>query len=104
MVFFTTRCRMLESVYKNKGLVNMVEITEEFQCFFVRPPFKLYFRLRPATKSIKTASGAPRPKSAPRGSKATTFASGQFQVSNPQQMVANPIGDPSVSPLHYPIY
>ena len=52
----------------------MVEITKEFQCFFVRPPFKLYFRLRPATKSIKTASGAPRPKSAPRGSKSTTFA------------------------------
>ena len=44
----------------------MVEITKGFQCFFVRPPFKLYFRLRPATKSIKTASGAPRPKSAPR--------------------------------------
>ena len=60
----------------------MVEIIKEFQCFFVRPPFKLYFRLRPATKSIKTASGAPRPKSAPRGSKSTTFAKGIFQPFN----------------------
>ena len=76
----------------------MVEFTKEFQCFFVRLPFKLYFRLRPATKSIKTASRAPRPKSAPRGSKSTTFAKGKFQVSNPQKMVANPIGEPSVSP------
>ena len=50
-----------------------------------------YFKLRPATKSIKTASGAPRPKSAPRGSKSTTFAQGKFQVSNPQKLVANPI-------------
>ena len=82
MVFFTTRCRMLESAYKNNGFANFIfesiarlaGITKEFQCFFVRPPFKLYFRLRPATKSIKTASGAPRPKSAPRGSKSTTFA------------------------------
>ena len=46
------------------------------------------------TKSIKTASGAPRPKSAPRGSKSTTFAQGKFQVSNRQKMVANPIGEP----------
>ena len=77
----------------------MVEFTREFQCFFVRLPFKLYFRLRPATKLIKTASGAPRPKSAPRGSKSTTFAQGKFQVSNPQKMVANPIEEPSVSPF-----
>ena len=82
----------------------MFEFTKEFQCFFVRLPFKLYFRLRPATKSIKTASGAPRPKSAPRGSKSTTFAQGKFQVSNRQKMVANPIGEPSVSPFQYPIY
>ena len=59
----------------------MVEFTKGFQCFFVRLPFKLYFMLRPATKSIKTASGAPRPKSAPRGSKSITFAQGKFQVS-----------------------
>ena len=44
MVFFTTRCRMLVSRYENKGLVNYVEITKEFQRFFVRPPLKLYFR------------------------------------------------------------
>ena len=69
----------------------MVEFTKEFYCFFVRLPFRLYFRLRPATKSINTVSGAPRPKSAPRGSKSTTFAQGKFQVSNPQTMVANPI-------------
>ena len=55
-------------------------------------------------KSIKTASGAPRPKSAPRGSKSTTFAQGKFQASNLQKMVANPIGEPSVSPFQYPIY
>ena len=60
--------------------------------------------LNPNTKSIKTASGAPKPKSAPRGSKWTTFAQGKFQVSNPQKMVANPIGEPSVSPFQYPIY
>ena len=76
----------------------MVEITKEFQCFFVRPPFKLYFRLRPATKSIKPASGAPRPKSAPRGSKSTTFAQGKFQVSNLEKMATNPIGIP---PFHH---
>ena len=82
----------------------IVDFSQEFQRFFVRLPFKLYFRLRPATKSIKTASGAPRPKSAPRGSKSTTFAQGKFQVSNRQKMVANPIGEPSVSPFQYPIY
>ena len=82
----------------------MVEFTKEFQSLFVRLPFKLYFRLRQATKSIKTASGAPRPKSAPRGSKSTTFAQGKFQVWNRQKMVANPIGEPSVSPFQYPIY
>ena len=82
----------------------MVEITKEFQCFFVRPPFKLYFRLRPATKSIKTAAGAPRPKSAPRGSKSTTFANGNVQLFNLQKLAMNPIGDPSVLPIQYPIY
>ena len=82
----------------------MVDITKEFHCFFVRPPFKLYFRLRPATKPIKTAAGAPRPKGAPRGSKSTTFAWGKFQVSNPQKIVANPIGEPSVSPFQKTIY
>ena len=45
MVFFTTRCRMLVSRYENKGLVNCVEISQEFQFFFfIRPPLKLYFR------------------------------------------------------------
>ena len=56
------------------------------------------------TKSSKTASGAPRPKSAPRGSNSTTFAQGKFQVSNLQKMVANPIGESSVSPFQHPIY
>ena len=82
----------------------MVEITQEFQCFFARPPFKLYFRLRPATKSIKTAAGAPRPKSAPRGSKSTTFAGGFFQLFNLQKIGMNPVGDPSVLPTQSPIY
>ena len=50
------------------------------------------------TKSIKTDSGAPRPKSAPRGSNSTTFAQGKFQVSSRQKMVANPIGNP---PFHH---
>ena len=39
-----------------------------------------------------------------RGSKSTTFAMGKFQVSNPQKLVANPIGEPSVSPFQCPIY
>ena len=29
----------------------MVEFTQEFQCFFVRLPFKLYFRLRPESQT-----------------------------------------------------
>ena len=82
----------------------MVEFTKEFQSLFVRLPFKLYFRLRQATKSIKTASGAPRPKNVPRGSKSTTFAQGEIQVSDSHKMIPNPIGEPSVSPFQYPIY
>ena len=74
----------------------MVEFTKEFQCFFVRLPFKLYFRLRPATKSIKTASGAPRPKSAPRGSKSIAFGEGNFQLFNSEKFAMIPIREPSV--------
>ena len=58
----------------------------------------------PIRNRAKAASGAPRPKSAPRGSNSTTFAQGKFQVSSRQKMVANPIGEPSVSPLQYSIY
>ena len=56
------------------------------------------------TKSIKTASGAPRPKSAPRGSKSTTFVRGICQLFNLRKIAMNPIGEPSVLPSQYPIY
>ena len=55
------------------------------------------------TKS-KSASGAPGSKSAPRGSKSTTFAKGIFQLVNLQKIAMNPIGEPSVLPTQYPIY
>ena len=109
MVFFTTRCRMLESRYNNMGLVTYGLIYRGISMFFRQAAFKGVLQatsreLNPNTKSIKTASGAPRPKSAPRGSKSTTFAQGTFQVSKFQKMVANPIGEPSVPPFQYPIY
>ena len=50
------------------------------------------------------ASSAPRPKSAPRGSKSTTFAKGIVQLFNLQKIGMNPIGDPSVLPTQFPIY
>ena len=43
-------------------------------------------------------------KSAPRRSKSTTFAKGIFQLFNLQKIAMNPIGDPSVLPIQYPIY
>ena len=63
--------------------------------------------VRPSDRSrigAKSASGAPGPKSAPRGSKSTTFAKGNFQLFNLQKIGMNPIGDPSVLPIQSPIY
>ena len=63
--------------------------------------------VRPSDRSrigAKSASGAPGPKSAPRGSKSTTFAKGFFQLFNLQKIGMNPIGDPSVLPIQSPIY
>ena len=45
---------------------------------------------------VKSASSPPRPKSAPRGSKSTTFAKGIFQLFNLRKIASNPMGDPSV--------
>ena len=52
---------------------------------------------------VKSASSPPRPKSAPRGSKSTTFAKGIFQLFNLQKIGMNPVGDPSVLPTQSPI-
>ena len=41
---------------------------------------------------VKSASSPPRPKTAPRGSKSTTFAKGIFQLFNVQTIGMNPIG------------
>ena len=53
---------------------------------------------------VKSASSPPRPKSAPRGSKSTTFAKAIFQLFNLQKIAMNPIGDPSVLLTQSPIY
>ena len=53
---------------------------------------------------VKSASSAPRPKSAHRGSKSTIFAGGPFQLFNLQKNGMNPVGDPSVLPTQSPIY
>ena len=53
---------------------------------------------------VKSASSPPRPKSAPRGSKSTTFAGGIFQLFNLQKIGMNPVGDPSVLLTQSPIY
>ena len=55
-------------------------------------------------KGPRSGSGAPGPKSVPRGSKSTTFAKGNVQLFNLQKVAMNPIGDPSVLPIQYPIY
>ena len=47
---------------------------------------------------VKSASSPPRAKSAPRGSKSTTFAKGIFQLFNLQKIGMNPVGDRSVLP------
>ena len=46
----------------------------------------------------KSGSGAPGPKSAPRGSKSTTFANGFFQPFSPLKFFLNPIGE---SPFYH---
>ena len=53
---------------------------------------------------VKSASSPPRAKSAPRGSKSTTFAKEIFQLFNPQKIGMNPVGDPSVLPTQSLLY
>ena len=55
-------------------------------------------------KGAKSASGFPGPKSAPRGSKPTTFGKGIFQSFNLQKFAMNPIRELSVLSIRYPIY
>ena len=55
-------------------------------------------------KAAKSASGAPGLKSAPRGSKSTTFGKGLFQLVNLRKIAINPMRDPSVLPFQFPIY
>ena len=97
---------MFESAYKNKGLVNC--IFKPISRIAIRVMKYLYFSCCHACQrsriGAKSGSGAPGPKSAPRRSKSTTFAKGIFQLFNLQQIVMNPIGDPSVLPIQYPIY
>ena len=45
---------------------------------------------------LKSASGAPGPKSALRGTKSVTFTKAILQVFNLHKIAMNPIGDPSV--------
>ena len=65
---------------------------------------RLTRRLWDCQIGVKSASSPPRAKSAPRGSKSTTFAKGIFQLFNLQKIGMNPIGDPSVLPTQCPIY
>ena len=58
----------------------------------------------PHTPRGKSALSPPRAKSAPRGSKSTTFAKGIVQLFNLQKIGMNPVGDPSVLPIQSPIY
>ena len=90
----------LAECLSHQGIIRVswiyVHLSKELQWFFNDSlPNAWFFLISMNTprnmKSIKTASGAPRPKSAPRGSKSATFAQGKFQVSNRQKMVANPI-------------
>ena len=53
---------------------------------------------------VKSASSPPRAKTIPRGSKSTIFAKGHFQLFNLQKIGTNPIGDPSVLLIQFPIY
>ena len=55
-------------------------------------------------ETVNSASSPPRAKSAPRGSKSTTFAKGIVQLFNLQKIGMNPVGDPSVLPTQSPIY
>ena len=55
-------------------------------------------------KGAISASGAPEPKSDPRCSKSIAFTKIMYQLFNLQNIVMNPIGDPSVLPIQYPIY
>ena len=55
-------------------------------------------------KGPQSGSGAPGPKSAPRGSKSNTFAKGNVQLFNLQTIDLNPIEESFVLPFQYPIY
>ena len=52
--------------------------------------------LNPNLKMLKSASDAPGPKSALRGTKSVTFTKAILQVFNLHKIAMNPIGDPSV--------
>ena len=102
MVFFRTPLPDARSLSKNKGLVNQgrsdVTIVSSNAPQALKP--------HPWVRQIgaKSASSPPRPKSAPRGSKSTTFARGIIQSFHLPNFLHNPIGDPSVLPIQYPIY
>ena len=57
--------------------------------------------LNPNLKMLKSASGAPGPKSALKWSKSTTFTTAILQVFNLHKIAINPIGDPSVLLIQY---
>ena len=58
----------------------------------------------PSVLSTKSASGASGHKSAPRGSKSTTFGNGFFQPCSPLKLFPNPVGESLVPPIQRPIY
>ena len=55
-------------------------------------------------KRAKSASGALGPKSAPGGSKSTTFGKVFFRPFSPLKFFPNPVGEASVPPIQRPIY
>ena len=60
--------------------------------------------LNPNLKMLKSASGAPGPKGALTCTNSVTFTKTILQVFNLQKLAMNPIGDPSVLFIQYPIY
>ena len=97
---------MIESAYKNNGLVNFMfkSISRIAMCLMKYSYFSCFDACQRSGKGAKSGSGAPGPKSAPKRSKSITFTKGIYQLLNLQKIAMNPIRDPSVLPMQYPIY
>ena len=95
---------MFESAYKNKGLVNCIFKPISRIAIRVMKYLSCFHACQRSRIEARSASGAPRPKSVPRGSKSITFVKGIVQLFNLQKIGMNPVGDPSVLPTQFPIY